>query len=240
MKRRIYLGVNLDHVATLRQVRGVDYPDFLTALREAEKAGADGITVHLREDRRHIQESDVWLVQRKSKLDLNLEMSLAENIVKFACRVKPPKVCLVPEKRAELTTEGGLDVVKERKRLEKVVKRLKNCGAEASLFIDPVKKQIQASKDVGAEVVELHTGTYANKNGRAQVAEVNRLKEASCFANSIGLIVNAGHGLTVSNVAKIKRLPYLNELNIGHAIVADAVFVGLRQAIRDMKRAMKL
>jgi pyridoxine 5-phosphate synthase len=240
MNQRIYLGVNLDHVATLRQVRGVDYPDFLTALKETEKAGADGITVHLREDRRHIQDSDVWLVKKKSKLPLNLEMSLAESIVKFAIRVKPPKVCLVPEKRAELTTEGGLDVVKEKKRLEGVVKRLQNCGAEVSLFIDPVKKQIQASYDVGAEVVELHTGTYANKKGSAQTAEIKRLKEASRFANSIGLIVNAGHGLTVSNVGKIKRIPHLHELNIGHAIVADAVFVGLRQAIRDMKSAIKL
>jgi len=240
MKRRIFLGVNLDHVATLRQVRGVDYPDFLKALREAEIAGADGITVHLREDRRHIQESDVWLVQRKSKLDLNLEMSLAEKIVKFATRVKPPKVCLVPEKREELTTEGGLDVVKERKRLKRVVGRLQNCGTEVSLFIDPVKKQIQASYDVGAEVVELHTGTYANKKGSAQTSEIKRLKEASRFAHSLGLIVNAGHGLTVGNVGKIKRIPHLYELNIGHAIIADAVFVGLCQAIKDMKRAIQL
>jgi len=238
MKKKNYLGVNLDHVATLREVRGVDYPDFRKAIRATEKGGADGITVHLREDRRHIQDCDVWAVKKISKLPLNLEMSLSREIVAVALKVKPPKVCLVPEKREELTTEGGLDVIREFRRLQQVVPQLKQKGIEVSLFVDPVKRQLEASRKVGADVVELHTGTYANKKGKARRKELKRLVEAAGTAHGLGLGVNAGHGLTLENVGSIARLPHIHELNIGHSIVADAVFVGLERAVRNMKRAM--
>lgn len=239
MKRKIDLGVNLDHVATLREARKVGYPDFKTALRESELGGADGITVHLREDRRHIQESDVWLVKNRSKLPLNLEMSLSSGIVTFALKVKPPKVCLVPEKRAELTTEGGLDVVREFGRLKRMMPKLKQKGIEVSLFVDPSRKQLEASQKVGADMVELHTGTYANKSGAARNKELKRLIQAAKTATGLGLGVNAGHGLTLENVGPITRLPNLYELNIGHSIVARAVFVGLKKAVQEMKQAIQ-
>lgn len=239
MKRKIQLGVNLDHIATVRQVRGTRYPDFLEAIRATELGGADGITVHLREDRRHIQESDVWLVKKKSKLPLNLEMSIAPAVVRFALKVKPPKVCLVPEKRQELTTEGGLDCVREFKRLEKVVPALARAGAEVSLFVDPDLIQLETAHLLGAPVVELHTGAYAEAKGRAQKRELARLIKVSRFAYGIGLRVNAGHGLTTQNVKALKKMFRLEELNIGHAIVARAVFIGLENAVREMKLALK-
>lgn len=235
MKNAIRLGVNLDHVATVRQARAGTAPDLEEALRAAEKGGADGITVHLREDRRHIQDRDVWMILKKSLVPLNLEMSLAPRIVQLALKVAPPKVCLVPEKRRELTTEGGLDAVRETVRLKRVVPQLKKKGIEVSLFIAPSLAQVRASKKVGADFVELHTGHYAEKKGRAQKRELERLIQASRLAHSLGLGVNAGHGLNLENVKEMRRLPHLYELNIGHSIVSRALFVGLEEAVREMK-----
>ena len=234
----IRLGVNLDHIATVRQARRGDAPDLEQAVHEAEKGGADGITVHLREDRRHIQDSDVWMIRRKFLLPLNLEMSLAPSVVKIALEVKPPKVCLVPEKRQELTTEGGLDVVREMGRLQKIVPALQKKGIEVSLFVGPSLKQLEASKKVGADFVELHTGSYANQKGIAQKKELEKLIEASRYAHQLGLGINAGHGLNLQNVNAMRRLPYLYELNIGHSIVARALFVGLQKAVCEMKNAI--
>ncbi len=238
MASLIKLGVNLDHVATLREARGASYPNFQMAIQAAEKGGADGITVHLREDRRHIQPSDVWLVKKTSILPLNLEMSLAPSIVNFALKVKPPKVCLVPEKRRELTTEGGLDVIQEFKRLQRVIPAMKAKGIEVSLFIDPTIKQIEAAKEIKTDFIELHTGTFANKSGKVQEKELERLIRAARLAHELKLGINAGHGLTLENVKFMKRLPYLTELNIGHSIIARSVFVGLTQAVREMKKAV--
>ncbi len=235
MKSTLRLGVNHDHVATVRQARRGALPDLEKALREAERGGADGITVHLREDRRHIQDSDVWMIHERSLVPLNLEMSLAPEIVQFALKIRPLKVCLVPEKRRELTTEGGLDVAREVRRLERVIPELQRKKIEVSLFIAPSAAQIRASKRVGADFVELHTGSYAEKKGAAQERELERLIRASRLAHSLGLGVNAGHGLNLENVGAMRRLPHLYELNIGHSIVSRALFVGLREAVREMK-----
>jgi pyridoxine 5-phosphate synthase len=239
LKKIICLGVNLDHVATLRQARRGTAPDLEMAVQEAEKGGADGITVHLREDRRHIQESDVWMIRRVSLLPLNLEMSLAPDIVQFALKVKPVKVCLVPEKRKELTTEGGLNAVGQMRRLLRVIPKLREKGIEVSLFIAPSLKQLEAARKAGADVVELHTGCFANRKGSAQKKELERLIKASRFAHELGLTVNAGHGLNLENVKAMHRLPYLSEVNIGHSIISRAVFVGLREAVREMKKALQ-
>jgi len=235
MRTVLRLGVNLDHIATVRQARRGDFPDLEEALREAERGGADGITVHLREDRRHIQDEDVRMILGKSLVPLNLEMSLAPRITQFALKVKPPKVCLVPEKRRELTTEGGLDVVREMDRLKRVIPQLQKKGIEVSLFIAPSSAQVKASKKVGADFVELHTGSYAEKKDAAQERELERLIRASRLAHSLGLGVNAGHGLNLENVKAMHQLPYLYELNIGHSIVSRALFVGLKEAVREMK-----
>jgi pyridoxine 5-phosphate synthase len=236
---KIKLGINLDHVATLRQARGGEAPSLYEAVRAAERGGADGVTVHLREDRRHIQDRDVWMVKQDSKLPLNLEMSLAPEIVAFALRVKPPKVCLVPEKRRELTTEGGLDVVREARRLLKVIPMLQDKGIEVSLFVEPSLRQLEASQKTGADFVELHTGSYANQKGGSKKRELIRLREGSRAAQTLGLGVNAGHGLDLENVGPVCRmLPYLVELNIGHSVISRAIFVGLEKAVREMKQAI--
>jgi len=239
MKSKIFLGVNLDHIATVREARGGALPNFKQALKEAEKGGADGITVHLREDRRHIQDPDVWTVKNKTRLPLNLEMSLAPEIVQFALRVKPDKACIVPEKRQELTTEGGLNALKEKNRLSKIIPQLQKKGIEVSLFVDASPKQLKAAKEVGSDFIELHTGTYANHTGKRRANELKKLIQGSHIAHELGLGVNAGHGLTYENVKGILQLPYLVELNIGHSIVARALFVGLYQAVREMKRVMR-
>jgi len=235
---RLKLGVNIDHVATLRQARGTVYPDVCKAAALCGKAGAHGITVHLREDRRHIQDRDVYALRRSIKTRLNLEMADSPEIVEIALDVRPDEVCLVPEKRRELTTEGGLDVVGRRRSLEKTVGRLSAAGIVVSLFIEPDPAQVKASKDVGAACVELHTGTYCNRAGRAAAAEVRRLRAAAETGHRLGLGINAGHGLNTANVAGIFAVPHLDTLNIGHSIVARAVMVGIARAVREMLAEM--
>lgn len=235
---RIQLGVNIDHIATLRQARGTRYPDPVQAALLAEEAGADGITLHLREDRRHIQERDVELIAAVINTRMNLEMAVTEEMIALAERLKPADVCLVPEKREELTTEGGLDVVAGRDAIASACERLKTAGCRVSLFIDPEPAQIQAAFEVGAPVIELHTGAYAQTTGEPQQLEYARLAAASEFADELGLIVNAGHGLHYHNVEAIAAIPGIQELNIGHAIIARALFVGLKEAVAEMKRLM--
>jgi pyridoxine 5-phosphate synthase len=235
---RVLLGVNVDHVATLRQARGVDYPDPLEASRIAAAAGADGITVHLREDRRHIQDHDVARIRAELGVKLNLEMAATEEMVVIARRVAPHDVCIVPERRAELTTEGGLAVAENEAALAPLVAALADAGIRVSLFVDPDPRQIAASHAVGAAVVELHTGRYCEVRGPAVEDELRHLVSAARQANGLGMVVNAGHGLTVANVGPIARLPHLHELNVGHAIVARAVLVGMAEAVREMRAAI--
>ena len=235
---RVLLGVNIDHVATLRQARGTRYPDPVKAALDAEEAGADGITLHLREDRRHIQERDVRLLRDLLQTRMNLEVALTPEMLAFAQKIRPEHVCLVPERREELTTEGGLDVLGQVQRIRDAIAALP--ASEVSLFIDPDLQQIQAAKDSGAPVIELHTGRYAEaETQEAQAHELQRLARAVEFATGLGLVVNAGHGLHYHNVQPIAALPGINELNIGHAIVAQAVFVGFKQAVKDMAELIR-
>lgn len=238
-KQIILLGVNIDHVATLRQARGTNYPDPLKAALIAEQAGADGITVHLREDRRHIQDKDIILLQEKLQTRLNLEMAVTDEMIAIATDIKPKACCLVPEKREELTTEGGLDVVASLDKVVLACDRLAESGIEISLFIDPEFKQIDAAVKAGAPVVELHTGCYADaSSNQNQKKELIRIQQAAEYASSAGLQVNAGHGLHFQNVEAISKIPQIVELNIGHSIIAQAVFFGLDQTIRDLKKIM--
>jgi pyridoxine 5-phosphate synthase len=232
------LGINIDHVATLRNARGTTYPDPLRAARLAEEAGADLITLHLREDRRHIKDADLMALRPLIKTRMNLECAVTPEMINIACQVKPHDVCLVPEKREEVTTEGGLNVLGHYVVVEAATKQLKSAGIRVSLFIDPDEKQIQAAKDVGATVVELHTGRYADVSGEEQIKELERIQKAAQFGKSIGLRVNAGHGLHEGNVMPIAAIAELSELNIGHAIVAEALFKGWQKAITDMKALM--
>jgi len=232
------LGINIDHVATLRNARGTTYPDPLRAARLAEEAGADLITLHLREDRRHIKDADLMALRPLIKTRMNLECAVTPEMINIACQVKPHDVCLVPEKREEVTTEGGLNVLGHYAAVEAATKQLKSVGIRVSLFIDPDEKQIKAAKDVGATVVELHTGRYADVSGEEQVKELERIQKAAQYGVSIGLRVNAGHGLHEGNVMPIAAISDLSELNIGHAIVAEALFKGWQNAIRDMKALM--
>lgn len=238
-KRPLKLGVNIDHVATLRQARGTDYPSPLEAARLCEVAGADGITVHLREDRRHIQEADVRRLRRALHVPLNLEMANVTEIVRLALVVRPEQVCLVPEKRRELTTEGGLDAVGQRRALGPAVWKLKSVGIEVSLFIAPDPRQLAAAAELGAPVVELHTGTYADARGAARHRELRRLIEGARRAHELGLRVNAGHGINLANLGGILAIPWLEVLNIGHSIISRAVLVGIAPAVREMRRAMR-
>ena len=235
----VRLGVNVDHVATLRQARGVDYPDPVEAALLAEEAGADGITVHLREDRRHIQDRDVESLRRRLRAALNLEMAVTDAMVAFALRVHPDQVCLVPEKRDELTTEGGLDVLQHAGRVRDAVARLAVAGIQVSLFIDPKLSQVRAAHQTGAHAVELHTGDYANAPATGRGVEVERLCAAATAAAGFGLEVHAGHGLTVGNVRPVATIPEVVELNIGHSIVARAVLIGLPAAVREMQAAIR-
>jgi len=229
------LGVNIDHVATIREARGISYPDPVTAAAICEEAGCDSIVCHLREDRRHIKDDDVRRLRKIVTTRLNLEMSIAKDIVDIACMVRPDQTTLVPEKRRELTTEGGLDVVKYGKRIAPVIELFTQKGIETSLFIGPSKIQIAASKRAGAKIVELHTGEYANaRNAAIMSKELKRIENAAEYALSLGLEVNAGHGLNYANVKGIARIDGINELNIGHSIISRAVLVGLRQAIEEM------
>ncbi len=239
MKNNILLGVNIDHVATLRQQRHTIYPDPIEAVYAAENGGADGITVHLREDRRHIQERDVELIQQITLTRMNLEMAVTDEMIAYAIKIAPAHSCLVPEKREELTTEGGLDVIGSKDRVTKAVRQLSDNGIEVSLFIDPDEAQIEASIHTGAPVIEIHTGAYADaKTPDERDRELQRIIMAAKFAHQAGLIVNAGHGLNYQNVQAIAAIPEMNELNIGHGIVARAVFMGMEQAVREMKRIM--
>jgi pyridoxine 5-phosphate synthase len=235
----ILLGVNIDHIATLRQARGTRYPEPLQAALVAEQAGADGITAHLREDRRHIQDRDIFLLKERLHTRLNLEMAVTEEMLTIATQVKPFACCLVPEKRAELTTEGGLDVAGNPELMRNACQRLKALGIEVSLFIDPQIEQIDAAIKAGAPVVELHTGTYAEAHSFSeQQFELERIKVAARYAHQAGLQVNAGHGLNFHNVAAICKIPEIVELNIGHSIIAQALFSGLADTVRSLKQLM--
>jgi len=231
----IRLGVNVDHVATVRQARRVDVPDPLEAALIAEKAGADGITVHLREDRRHIQERDVQLLRERLNTKLNLEMAVTPAMLIFAENVRPSDACFVPEKREELTTEGGLDVVSHRQKIREATQRLQGIGVRVSLFIDPESAQIEASRDAGAHAVEIHTGAYCNALGMEREKQLQVIREAGKLAQSLGLEVHGGHGLNYDNVLAIAQIPQMAELNIGHSIIARAIIVGIEQATREMK-----
>jgi len=235
----IRLGVNIDHVATLRQARGTRYPDPIQAALEAEQAGADAITLHLREDRRHIQEQDVEALSRVIQTRMNLEMAVTDNMVAFACRLRPQDCCLVPERRQELTTEGGLDVVSGMKKISDACRRLAEAGVRVSLFVDPDPRQIEGAARTGAPVIEVHTGRYADTGSdEARRQELVRIEQAVQQALDLKLHVNAGHGLNYHNVQTIAAIPGIAELNIGHAIVARALFTGMREAVREMKRLM--
>lgn len=235
----IELGVNIDHVATLRNARGTVYPDPVRAALLAEEAGADAITLHLREDRRHIRDADVRAIRPLLKTRMNLESAITSEMIDFACQVKPQDVCLVPERREELTTEGGLDVVRYFNLIQKAVRQLQREHIRVSLFIDPEKEQIQAARETGAPVIELHTGTYAEAEDEKSIqSELERIRAGVAEGVRAGLKVNAGHGLHYTNVQAIAVIPDIAELNIGHAIVAHAVFAGWESAVREMKTIM--
>ncbi len=233
------LGVNIDHVATVRQARGADEPDPVWAAVECELGGADGITVHLREDRRHINDRDVELLRQTVAVKLNLEMSVAPEIVRIALRLRPAQCTLVPERRAELTTEGGLDVLRHRTRLKPVVKKLKAAGIITSAFVEPLEEQVRGCAEIGFDALELWTGGYAHaRHEKARTRELSRLIDAQELARESGLDVHAGHGLTYRNIEPIAALAVFSEFNIGHSIVARSLLVGLRAAVREMKRLL--
>ncbi|ORU93031.1 MAG: pyridoxine 5'-phosphate synthase [Cycloclasticus sp. symbiont of Bathymodiolus heckerae] len=239
-KNPILLGVNIDHVATLRNARGTDYPSPLDAAFVAERAGADGITIHLREDRRHIKDQDVRDIVSSIHTRLNLELAVTNEMLDIACDVNPVSCCLVPEKREELTTEGGLDVAGNFNRLQQACSTLESAGILISPFIDPDKEQIDAVKEAGATLLELHTGCYADATSeKQQQIELERIAEAAHYAHSLGLQVNAGHGLHYFNVEAVAKIPEIIELNIGHSIIARAVITGLDTAVRDMRALMR-
>lgn len=238
MSNPVTLGVNIDHVATLRQARGTRYPDPIYAAQIAEHSGADSITFHLREDRRHIQERDALLLKQVVNTKLNLEIAITDEMLNFACDLKPEDVCLVPEKREELTTEGGLDVAGQLDQVRTSCERLAQVGTRVSPFIDASREQIDAVIACGAPCIEIHTGHYADAHGKEQAELLAKLNEAIAYAHSRGLQVNAGHGLNRHNVAPIAANPLVSELNIGHAIIADAVFLGLARAVQEIKRLM--
>jgi len=238
--RPLNLGVNIDHVATLRQARGTPYPRPAEAAVIAEKAGADSITVHLREDRRHIQDSDLGAIKAVMRTHMNLECAVTDEMLGIAIDVAPADVCLVPEKREELTTEGGLDVSSQQEKIRDACAQLSEAGIRVSLFVDPEPAQLDAAVAVGAPVVELHTGSYADAAGEQAKRELERVGQAARYADDLGLTVHAGHGLHYSNVAAIASIEQIVELNIGHAIIARAVFDGLLRAVSEMKRVMLL
>lgn len=246
MSNSLLLGVNIDHVVTLRQARYRQMldspnaePSVLAAAQVAEAAGADSITVHLRADRRHIQDADVFLLRREIGTKLNLEMGNTPEILAIALKVRPDFVCMVPESREEVTTEGGLDVAGQRDALRATVAALRANGTRVSMFIDPDEAQVRASAEVGAEMIELHTGTFANHAGALRAAETARLAAAARLGHSLGLQINAGHGLTTANLPELWEVPYLHELNIGHHIVSRAIFIGLEAAVREIRSVMQ-
>lgn len=235
----IRLGVNVDHVATVRQARRIDIPDPVEAALLAERGGADGITVHLREDRRHIQERDVEALRKAVKTKLNLEMAVTETMIELAKRFRPDDACFVPERREELTTEGGLDVNAHRARIEEAVAELQGAGIRVSLFVDPDESQVEASREAGAHGVEIHTGRYCSVPPGERERELGKIARACALAERLGLEVHGGHGLNYENVTPIARIPEIVELNIGHAIVGRAIMVGMEQAVREMKELLR-
>ena len=237
--KEIELGVNIDHIATLRQARGTSYPDLLEAAFLVEEAGAHAITIHLREDRRHIQDRDVYDLRNQIRGRMNLELAATDEMVNIACDVQPEDACVVPEKREELTTEGGLDIIGQFDRIQKATNQLSLHDIRVSLFIEPDIEQIRRVHDIGAPVIELHTGTYANAVGDQQKREFDRILEATEFAHAEGIQVNAGHGLDYSNTMAIAKIPDIRELNIGHSIVSRAIFVGISRATRQMLEIMR-
>lgn len=230
----IELGVNIDHVATLRQARRGQQPDLIAAAKICELAGAHQITAHLRHDRRHIQDRDIELLSQACQVRLNMEIAAVDEIIAIGKRIKPHTVCLVPENRQEITTEGGLDVASQKTRLKEVVEQFRDIGTRVSMFIDPERDQVEASAECGADYVELHTGAYANAHDRDKMAEVDRIAAAAATAINSGLIFNAGHGLDRHNLPAIAALPGLNEVNIGHSIISRAIFIGLENAVREI------
>ncbi|TWU24145.1 Pyridoxine 5'-phosphate synthase [Novipirellula galeiformis] len=236
----IELGVNIDHVATVRQARRTYEPDPVIAAALAEQGGADGITFHLREDRRHIQDRDVEVLMKTVTVKTNLEIACADEVVAIACQAKPTWALLVPESREEVTTEGGLNVLGDQGRIRAAVEKLKGEGILTSLFIDPEPEQVKASAEIGVEAVELHTGPYALARGAAQIHELDRLRSAGKVVSDLGMRLHAGHGLTYANVRPVAALPNMIELNIGHAIISRAVMVGMRDAVAEMRRILDL
>ena len=234
----IYLGVNIDHVATIRQARGTDYPSITKAATLAEDAGADSITLHLREDRRHMQDRDLYDLKPILKTKMNLELAATDEMIGIATKLKPEDVCIVPERREERTTEGGLDLINAYANIEQATKKLIDAGIQVSLFIAPDLKTIDLAKKIGAPVIELHTGHYANVHGAEQATEFKIIEQATKHALERGLIVNAGHGLNFDNVKPIAQIAGMNELNIGHAIVAESLFIGWQNAIKKMKKLL--
>lgn len=241
----MHLGVNIDHVATLRQARYATMldshnvePDIVAAARAAQAGGADSITLHVREDRRHMQDADAFAVRREVNLPLNLEMGATQAMLEFALQLKPDFVCLVPERREEITTEGGLDVAGHLEELRPLVAALLANGSKVSMFIDPDAEQVRASAAVGAPMIELHTGRFANTLGEERAAETSRLIEAAELAHSLGIEVHAGHGIQIANLAELAAVPHLTELNIGHTLICRAIFTGLTEAVREMKTAI--
>ena len=239
MQHPLELGVNIDHVATLRQARGTAYPDLLAAVQEVEAAGAHAITIHLREDRRHIQDADVYAIRQMCTRRLNLELAATDEMVGIACDVLPSDCCIVPEKREELTTEGGLDIIGQFERIRNATQRLNAANIRVSLFIEPDLEHIRRVPDIGAPVIELHTGTYANASGKDKEREHARIMQAAEFADYLGIQVNAGHGLDYHNTQAIAAITQMRELNIGHSMVSRAIFVGLRQATVEMLELMQ-
>jgi len=238
MRRRQRLGVNVDHVATVRNARGTDYPDPVRAARLAAEAGADGITAHLREDRRHIVDDDMARLKAEVALPLNMEMAATAEMVEIALRIAPHAACIVPERREELTTEGGLDAAGGYAHLQPVVRQLSDAGIRVSLFVDPEPVQLDAAVSLGAPVVELHTGTYCEVAGAARHAELDRIRAAAAHCEKVGLECHAGHGLNFENVSPVAAIPNVAELNIGHFLIGEAIFLGLGDAVREMRRLM--
>lgn len=236
--KKLRLGVNIDHVATVRNARGGDNPDPVRAARLAQQAGADGITAHLREDRRHISDSDIARLSRELEIPLNLEMAATSEMMAVAIKARPHAACIVPEKREERTTEGGIDAAGQGARLKPVVSALRDAGIRVSMFIEPDRRQIDASKALGAPVVELHTGAYANASGSEREALLAKIRQAAAYGASIGLEIHAGHGLTYDNVQPIAAFAEVRELNIGHFLIGEAIFVGLTDSIQKMRRLM--
>lgn len=237
--RQIRLGVNIDHVATIRNARGGIHPDPVQCAKLAKKAGADGITAHLREDRRHISDNDIYRLKKEVDLPLNLEMAATSEMLEIALKTKPNAACIVPEKRLEITTEGGLDVIKNKAKLIPIINQLKQNNIRVSLFVDPDQKQIAESKNIGADIIEIHTGTYCNNKGMAQENELNKIKQCANFANKINLECHAGHGLDFDSAQEIAQIEEIIELNIGHFLIGESIFIGLEKAVQKMKNSIR-